>query len=480
MSSHPYGLRGDPFASPATLSAKDASRLIRRRVRAFNGDGGTLFPIASCDLIHELAGGIPDAMLELAGQAMSIAAAAGAPAVSPAHVRQAAGNAVDAVTAEAPRGSRASAVATDRPDAGASVDAEADAEADDEIQTRAEIPTRAQIAARAQAALQWEEEPAIADDDPELPAFHPAPFALPSEPSEALDPDSRDWVSRFIVPAPGAGLHTGEASRVARAQSVPDRKAGSAPKRRAVPAPSLEPAPSTAAAGTAPPIAYSRSSPGRRGRPRAHRRRRHSGGQGLLIAIAAVCVIAFVVRMSLRGNLVPPTSDNASPLPTSAPAIGQRPSVPEPPPVVSTPPVVSAPAELEPAPAVVLTPAAPVELDPPTIGRTTAPKFATPQPVAAPAPGTALVPPAPVRREPPAGKFGLEVATFIFEERARVERDRLAANGLRARLVTTIEYGSRVYRVVVGGYPHPAAAERAADSLLSNGAVLQARVVRVP
>ena len=79
----------------------------------------------------------------------------------------------------------------------------------------------------------------------------------------------------------------------------------------------------------------------------------------------------------------------------------------------------------------------------------------------------------------PAATFGLEVATFIFEERARVERERLAAAGLRARVVTTLEYGSRVYRVVLGGFPDPASAERAADSLLLNGVVLQARVIRV-
>src|SRR5215510_4231238 len=83
----------------------------------------------------------------------------------------------------------------------------------------------------------------------------------------------------------------------------------------------------------------------------------------------------------------------------------------------------------------------------------------------------------PAKHASPSSRFALEVASFIFEERARQERDRLAAAGLRARVVTTLEFGSRVYRVVVGGYPHPAAAERAADSLLSNGVVLQARVV---
>ena len=105
-----------------------------------------------------------------------------------------------------------------------------------------------------------------------------------------------------------------------------------------------------------------------------------------------------------------------------------------------------------------------------------------PHPATDPATSRVATPSAdgPPRRERPSDRYGLEVATFIFEDRARMERDRLVASGLRARLVTTVEYGSRVYRVVLGGYPHPAAAERAADSLLSNGVVLQARVVTVP
>ena len=82
---------------------------------------------------------------------------------------------------------------------------------------------------------------------------------------------------------------------------------------------------------------------------------------------------------------------------------------------------------------------------------------------------------APRRPAPP--RFALEVASFIFEERARLERDRLNDAGLPARVTSTTEFGSRVYRVVVGGYANPAAAERAADSLLSSGVVLQARVV---
>lgn len=483
MSSHPYGLRGDPFASPATLSAKDASRLIRRRVRAFNGDGGTLFPIATCDLIHEVAGGIPDAMLDLAGRAMHIAAAAGAPAVTPAHVRQAAGSAGGEAATDAPEAARPAATTRDDADDGGDGDAggEPDAmtEADDVVRTRAEIPTRAEIAARAQAALAWEESPAIADDDPDLPAFHPAAFALPNQPSEKLDPDARDWVSRFIVPSAGVAHRPDESSWPT--QTAGARPAAGARKgrpRAAATTTTRTPAPAPVgdddAVERALAVAYGHAAPRRASHPRP-RRRRHSGSQGLLIGIAALCAVAFIVRMSLRGSLLPPGSEPPRPVETSARPAEPQSSAPESPPTGSP---RRAAAEREPAPPT-SAPAADAIRDEPLIGgRSTAQRLSPSLPLAAPTTPAESV--APVRHEAPAGRFGLEVATFIFEERARVERDRLVQNGLRARLVTTVEYGSRVYRVVVGGFPHPAAAERAADSLLSNGVVLQARVIRNP
>ena len=83
MSELSLGLRADPFVPPATLSAKEASRLIRRRIRACNGDGGLLFPIDACDAIHAAANGVPDAVLMLAGRALAIAAADKARCVTP-------------------------------------------------------------------------------------------------------------------------------------------------------------------------------------------------------------------------------------------------------------------------------------------------------------------------------------------------------------------------------------------------------------
>lgn len=455
MSNHPYGLRGDPFSSPATLSAKDASKLIRRRVRAFNGDGGALFPIDTCDLIHDLAGGIPDAMLQLAGRAMRIAAEEGAPAVSPAHVRKAA----DSAPAESP-------------EPGPSAAREAARALDEEIEA-AEVAVNAAIAAAMRANAEAREEAhetpapaaaAIDFEDPDLPPFQPAPFALPTQPSENLDPDARDWVSRFMggsSPTPAGIVHARRTTTT----------------REVVPEPEMAMSASAEPAGSMPELAavYAAHAPKPRFRPVPRRRRGRQGGHGLILAFAAIAVVAFVVRMSVRGNLIAPWTQPDPPARASAPAF--EPPAPEPAPGVHA--LRPADAERTTAPEPGSTPTGH-----PPVGDDAEPRQA------ASLTNTSMVAPATLLRPVdtaaratplrPAAPFGLEVATFIFEDRARTERDRLSGYGLRARVVTTVEYGSRVYRVVLSGYADPAAAERAADSLLTVGAVLQARVIRVP
>jgi cell division protein FtsN len=78
------------------------------------------------------------------------------------------------------------------------------------------------------------------------------------------------------------------------------------------------------------------------------------------------------------------------------------------------------------------------------------------------------------------GRLAVEVATFIFEDRAETERDRLVAAGQDARVLTESENGAPSYRVVVGSFRSHRAANRAADALLSGGLVQQARVVTLP
>ena len=444
MSNHPFGLRGDPFASPATLSAKDSSRLIRRRVRAFNGDGGALFPIETCDLIHELAGGVPDRMLELAGSALRLAASENASTVSLAHVRAAWDTFATPDEPPVPR------MAADEPPVLRTTPVKSVA-----IQTHTETCLDA-----------------VGDDIPPMPM---AGFMLPSRPSENLDRDERDWVLRFIPPAGPAPA----AERFPRNPSATPRRETPAPVSAAAPVPVVED-PSD--------LVQVAPSPSRRS-PQRVARRRKSNGRGLVYAFAVVCIVGFVVRLSLRGDLRLPWPDAALSVTASAPAIAPSTEAlrPTAPPSASP---VSAPADPdgigpttagEPVPTLAQGPVAAPAIVPP------APESPAPAPTASPAAPTRTTLPGrnpgvvePAKREPTTARFGLEVATFIFEERARAERDRLAAAGLRARVMSTTEHGTRVYRVVVGGYPHPAAAERAADSLLGDGVVTQARVVTVP
>src|SRR5882762_6706289 len=91
MTDLPFGLSADPFALPATLTAEQTARLIDNRVRACGGDAAALFPPDTCAEIHRHAHGVTGAVCDLAGKAMRLAAAAGAPSVSPEHVRAAAG-----------------------------------------------------------------------------------------------------------------------------------------------------------------------------------------------------------------------------------------------------------------------------------------------------------------------------------------------------------------------------------------------------
>lgn len=87
MSSHPFGLREDPFAAGFELSLEETQQLVQNRVSACGGDGAALFPPETCAEIHRRARGVASAALKLAEHAMLRAAGEGAPSVSPAHVR---------------------------------------------------------------------------------------------------------------------------------------------------------------------------------------------------------------------------------------------------------------------------------------------------------------------------------------------------------------------------------------------------------
>ena len=461
MSNHPFGLRGDPFVPPATLSAKEASRLIRRRVRACNGDGGLLYPIDTCDAIHSLAHGVPDQVLALAGRALAVAAAAGARAVSPAHVKQAAEAALAAATpepgAEEPARTKAAEPLAPEP---AHEPAPEPIQAQDEPED-ADEPAWEPAFEPAHESIQ-----ALDELDDDLPPFRPASVALPTSPSEDLPQEAREWVSRFISGQPPAAPAAAVAPATMATTATPVARKPSRKTPR-VPIAPEPPAPAPARAQVtrqpAPPervaeAAYAAPPPRRGARPRpGHRRQNRS--LPVIGVLVVVGVLAVVLRYSTPERLATPDAKSRRSVRTSAPANEG--------PVPTLSPLV----EVTPSESQGQAPTAP-----PT-GATSGEPLPVSSNDTRPGAGEAEseVAPAPARHAP--APYALEVASFIFEERARQERDRLAATGLRARVVTTLEFGSRVYRVVVGGYPHPAAAERAADSLLSNGVVLQARVI---
>ena len=516
MSNLPYGLRRDPFSSPATLSAKEASRLIRRRIGAAGGDGGALFPIAACDEIHRLTGGVPDAILDLAAHALTVAGEAGAPAVSVAHVRKAAESVLPAAVGtrtEAP----VAAVAPAR--TGSDDTREDEPETDEpEVVELADVPeTEADDSSDVAEpeAEELEETPEDAPrgdteegDDDGLPPFHPAGIALPTKPSENLSSDAQEWVARFI-PSQGHRPSIGAAARGGtRKASKAARKAREAAPAQVAKAPAPEPparaertsgrdqsasaersgerAPAKPAAGPRAPAAGkatagaggARSSGRKADRapsplptavlPAPARRApsllpRRAPSRGVMGAIAALCAVALVAFYSVRTPFwFEPESRRAARVSPPPDRGSETATDTEPTGTVAEPPAT--------APGPTTTPA---RETPVHASRSSAAARESGRPASA----LRAAPADSARRGDAADRYGLEVASFIFEDRAKSERARIAAAGYPVRVVSRFEYGSRVYRVVVGSYARPGAAERAADSLLARGLVLQARVV---
>jgi hypothetical protein len=77
--------------------------------------------------------------------------------------------------------------------------------------------------------------------------------------------------------------------------------------------------------------------------------------------------------------------------------------------------------------------------------------------------------------------YGVGVASYLDEDRANVERERLTASTTLSAIVMPYEdSGTTMYRVVIGRWPSASEAERAANDLLERGAINEARVMRLP
>ena len=80
------------------LTPEETTGYVQHRVGAAGGDGPALFPAATCEEIHAYTNGLPRDINTLAGRALEHAEEEGALAVTPDHVRMAAGDARPGIT----------------------------------------------------------------------------------------------------------------------------------------------------------------------------------------------------------------------------------------------------------------------------------------------------------------------------------------------------------------------------------------------
>jgi len=76
------------------------------------------------------------------------------------------------------------------------------------------------------------------------------------------------------------------------------------------------------------------------------------------------------------------------------------------------------------------------------------------------------------------GPFGIDVGTFLFEDRANSEQTRLAGTtGLSGKVAAKAEGDATVYHVILGSFATRAEAEKEAGALIAKGLVREASPV---
>jgi hypothetical protein len=87
----------------------------------------------------------------------------------------------------------------------------------------------------------------------------------------------------------------------------------------------------------------------------------------------------------------------------------------------------------------------------------------------------------PARAGAAAGGYGIAVGTFILEDRATSERDRLSGvTGMPGIVAPTTDGGTTAYRVILSQYPTRDQAEERAATLVSLNLVPEAQVMPLP
>ncbi len=87
---------------------------------------------------------------------------------------------------------------------------------------------------------------------------------------------------------------------------------------------------------------------------------------------------------------------------------------------------------------------------------------------------------APATPPPPPAKFGIDVGTFLNQDKANSEQTRLqGATGLTAKVEPTTDGGVTSYRIVLGEFPSRAAAEKKANELIVAQSIREAHVIKL-
>jgi hypothetical protein len=171
-----------------------------------------------------------------------------------------------------------------------------------------------------------------------------------------------------------------------------------------------------------------------------------------------------------------PTAASSPAEPKSAAASGPAATKPatESTPEATKPAASSAPAATKPAAA-----SSPAAAKP---AAASVPAATKPAAAGAPAATKPAAASAPAATKPAAtATFGISVATYLDSDRAKTERDKLAAStSMPVTVQETTEGGTSVYHLVLGGFDSRASAESAASDLIQRGLIEEARIVAGP
>ncbi len=103
-----------------------------------------------------------------------------------------------------------------------------------------------------------------------------------------------------------------------------------------------------------------------------------------------------------------------------------------------------------------------------------------PKAAAAPGGATAAAGGAAATPPPPPSKFGIDVGTFLNQDRANAEQTKLqGSTGLTAKVTPVSDGGVTSYRVVLGEFSSKAEAEKKANALIVSQAIREAHVIKL-